>query len=115
MADLEERALDPEVRAELERDLAKTQANIRQLEKAYSGGVTPPVTEMNHLVVSPDYVSSGGPTLGKRNVPLEHPEGEYRFYQKIEQALEHALEHGFLRRDQLPERAPDYLRDLVRE
>ena len=66
----------------------------------------------NYRVEDPDYDL---PTVMGPQLPLEHSQGLFQYFSKINRALTYAIQNGFLPREMLPKRAPHYLTELVRE
>lgn len=66
--------------------------------------------ELNFYVMQTHYIS---PSVCTEVVPLEHGRGEYKYFLGIRESLEHAWVYGKLRKEMIPNHAPDYLRDLA--
>ncbi len=64
----------------------------------------------NLVVAQPHYIH---PSITTIVLPIEHPHGELKYYLDIRNTLEYALAYGSIPRNMLPDKAPQYLCDMV--
>jgi len=90
------------------RDYKKVNEEILDLIMHGSNGLR----RQNLIIIKPDYIH---PTIVSERVALSHPDGEFQYFQSLRNVLEKALSEEKLTRNELPHKAPPYLRDLVQE